>query len=368
MNTRDRRMMRYEMHKFQQPSKQELLRRVSYFGGTEEYKVYATLMSMRSDSNNELLRLLKENLLEKNYPERLRSRVIGESISEVIQFRIRFDFSKYGVSLQEKFMRCVNRCIIQTLVQSRTGEVLNDLFECLKENTTLNQELMNEFIKELLAAKWPKCAAANLHDQLAFALEWPLFIRLHELHQYAIAHHLTQPLNNQQLLTKYNSVLIHFSNVCQNLSTTNKERLKSIKLLDKYIESAWELFKYLKLASNDIQDHEFKLLVKARMKEIQLFEVYRTNLIKLVGILRKFRANIDFTLLEGQCSYLEKNGDVDAVLKLDQICRSVPFRNIDFDQYQPEIIYFTDIDAVFMTTIEKIICKNTFNDSSKIKV
>lgn len=348
-------MMRSDMM-MPQLSKQDLLRRVPYFGSTEEYQVYAKIMSMRGDAKNELLVSLTEELLSRIYPERIKSRIMGENVHEVIKFRVNFDFSAYGPNVQEKFTRCVNRCIIEALVQARSDQVLKDLFDCLKENNKLNQELMNEFVKELLAAKWPRCAAANLHEQLAFALEWPLFIQLHELHQFAVVHNLTQPLNNQTMLAKYDAVLNHFSSVCQNLSVTNKERLKSIKLVDKFIEAAFKLFKYMRLASNDLQDGEFKLLIKARMKEINEFEVYRANLSKLVAILRKFKSSVEFSRLEGQCSYLDKNGDVDAILKLEQICKSAPFRSIaSLERYEPVIVYFDDIDATFMQAIEKII-------------
>jgi hypothetical protein len=231
------------MRSFLRPeTKQDLLRRVPHFGSTEEYKVYAYLTDLRPDSGNSCLKQLKEHLINTAYPARIKSRIGIDSLNEIVTFRKKFDFTKYGTQ-EQKYLRSLKECIVQTLKESVTPLLLEDLCDCLKENTVANQELLNEIINDLLTLKWTKSTITNVHDQLAFAAEWPLFIPLHKLHCAADIMNHTQPLNNPQWLTKYNQVMNYFNDICDRLSSNNQERLKTIKLLDKNLDSTWELFK-----------------------------------------------------------------------------------------------------------------------------
>ena len=111
----------------------------------------------------------------------------------------------------------------------------------------------------------------------------------------------------------------------------------------------------MKLGSPQLPEDQYKRLISARMKEIKRFETYRRNIQDLLDILKKFKAHINFSELEIQCATLDRNGDIDATLKLNQICESAPIKNLYLDAYQPTIIFFKSVDATFMKTIELII-------------
>lgn len=128
--------------------------------------------------------------------------------------------------------------------------------------------------------------------------------------------------------------------------------------LESYYIVLYVLLRYMRLRSNDLDESEFKPLILARVKEIEKFELYRRNVRRLLAILNKFKSWIDYAQLDAQCSVLDKCSDVDLLLKLDQICRSAPIRQVvadDLSAYEPEIIYFPGVDGVFMKTIELII-------------
>lgn len=110
----------------------------------------------------------------------------------------------------------------------------------------------------------------------------------------------------------------------------------------------------MRLGSAQLPEDQYKRLITARMKEIKRFETYRRNIQDLLDILKKFKTHINFTELDAQCSTLDRNGDIDATLKLNQICESAPIKNLYLDNYQPKIIFFKSVDADFMKTIELI--------------
>ena len=67
------------------------------------------------------------------------------------------------------------------------------------------------------------------------------------------------------------------------------------------------------------------------------------------------QAGVEFKQLENQSSHLEKCDDIDITLKLNQISKSAPIKGLRLDEYDPIIIYFKDVNADFMKTIELII-------------
>lgn len=350
------------MRKYHQSSKQE---RIVHFGSTEEYKVYAELIKMKGITDNESSAISKliDELLKRIYPERIRSQLIKSGLNELVEFRKCFDFSKYGggANVQDKFISCVNTCIVDALVKASNEQLLKSLFDCLKENTSSNQQLLKEYVSKLLSAK---ILANNLHDQLNLALEWPLFIKVHELHKYALYYKLSEPLS-EIWLSKYNKVISYFISLLNELASTNEVHLRSIKLFHANLTSTCKLFSYIKgleLFSSKVESmianvDELDKLVNARMKEIEMFEVYCVNLFKFNDIMRKCKENIDFNRLERQICSLKARRNVDAILMLNEICESASFRELNLEQYEAKIVFFNDIDAEFMKTIEKIICK-----------
>lgn len=344
-------------------SKKDLLKQIEHFGSTEEYKVYAYLFKLAAESKNKsrLLRSLVADLLDHVYPNRLKSR----PIVEIIKFRTQFDFSKYGTGAQitDQLVQCVESCITESLVKTNNARVLDDLFESIAPKTRSNQKLIDKLMSDVFEATWPKCAASDLHDQLTFALQWPLLIGLSKLQARAVAENLTQPLRSSHLGDKVTAVLAHFAAICKSLMSENgvcKQRLRSIKLVHKHLESSSSMwFDYLRLGrSPGAGLDEFKRVVRARVKEIERFEVYRGNLGQLLAVLAHFRSHgVDFDGLKRECDQLDKSENVDAELDLDMICRSAPLREIVnlTNNYEPQIVYFADVDFEFMLIVEKII-------------
>jgi hypothetical protein len=139
-------------------------------------------------------------------------------------------------------LRQVNEAISQCLLKSNTSSNLDELRECLREKTPRNQEILSFYVDALLNAKWPKTSASNLHDQLAFALEWKLFIPIHVMHTNAVEKNECDVLHTHTWLNRYTELLAYYRKCVLNLKETHEEKLKTVKLLNKDLDAAGELF------------------------------------------------------------------------------------------------------------------------------
>ena len=222
--------------------KEDILRKIAHFGGDEEYKVYANLIHILPESKSDWLKKLKDDLVKKYFRNRIQMRA-NDSLREVIEFRVQFEFARFD-QFEQAFLDQVNQVIIQSLINSTNSLNLKELLECLSDKSVRqNQDLLSFYVNELLLAKWPKTTASNFHDQLVFALEWPLFVPLYEMHRQATTKSgQCQLLHSQVWFNRYVELLNYFRKCVSNLRETNEEKLKTVKLLNKNLDSACALF------------------------------------------------------------------------------------------------------------------------------
>lgn len=337
-----------------EPSPSELRRLIQYHGLSNEYEVYTHLMNLSKRASDCVLNFT-QFIVNDVYVSRLTDRLKyhNNSLVELVQFRMLFDFRKYE-SFAEKLEHQLNNLIIERLIQCKDHSNLTELCDCLKSKA--NQQLLDHYINAMLVQLWPK-SNVDVYSQLRFALQWAPFVPLCKINDLHRMSDRSLPLNpDTQWSKKYTILLDAFKTTVMNIVNAC-ETLDLVKLVSSHQPSTCSLIAYTKL---DLTSTKFKQLIRVRMKEIERFEAYRSNLSRFRKFVAKFSSLFKrFAQTWVLLDQLDAMDHVDAKLKLNEICKChLSLERLDdgiAKAYEPEVVYFNPINNEFMATIETIL-------------
>jgi hypothetical protein len=353
-----------------------LKRQIEYWGITNEFEIYSSVldrnfsrMGSKKEKNLEsIFKIQMINLFEKRISSRM-----WIDLDEVIQFRVRFDFSMLGNKTE--FEKIVDNLICKKLKE----EVANDLKQVcysLREKTEKNQNRLQYYITEFLASKWP--ATKDKFTILEFAIKWSLFIELEACQLDHVYKNYSLPLDSKWIQS-FNNVLGHFMQCVEEI-VNGSATIQIVKLFHVNLKDTYKLVEFFvsrnlsgKLPINKSNLIIFKSLIEIRMRECLEFERYRSNLKAFVQFCNNFK-QVNVKAYEKQLASLGKMENLDKETKLNSICAIKNFEHditdelikiIDekrqlekIEETKPKITYFLNINLTNMPTIDEIINLN----------
>ena len=348
-------------------------RRVEYWGVPNEFYIYSRLLApnvssaMLEDYENSIFKLFKRRIMSR----------LRVDLDEVIQFRINFDFERFGSrENKHKFQEIVDSIVCSRLIDANSSFDLKQLCESLKEKKSGNQKLLFYYVNKLLNAKWPKRTEDPTNEsqnetqykiaELEYALRWNSFLVLEEIHLEHVANNLCVPLDS----ATFENVFKNFSEIMGNIAN-GSATFQIIKVIHANLNEAnkfgqFLLSKNLPLAFcfNASNMNMFEILVKIRMKECKEFELYRANLKAFVQFCNNFK-QINVKAYAKQLNELEKRHQFDMEAKLSSVCNVLSFEHDilsskfrDVADITPKIIFFLNINVANMPVITELINLN----------
>jgi hypothetical protein len=368
-------------------------RRIEYWGITNEFEIYSKLLAERyfNETKNETGRSNFQSdytkqmmrLFEKRIDRRLKI-----DFDEVIKFRIRFNFEKFGSrSNKNDFENIVDKLVCRRLNEATTNYDLKQLCDSLKENTQLNQARLHYYVRDLLVNKWPAIKEKDnqkVNDlqfriiELEFAIKWSSFIELKTCQLDHESKNCSLPLDSKWIQS-FNNVLGHFMQCVEEI-VNGSATIQIVKLFHVNLKDTYKLVEFLvsrnlsgKLPINKSNLIIFKALIEIRMRECLEFERYRSNLKAFVQFCNNFK-QVNVKAYEKQLASLGKMENLDKETKLNSICAIKNFEHditdelikiIDekrqlekIEEIKPKITYFLNINLTNMPTIDEIINLN----------
>ncbi len=209
----------------------DVRRQIKHFGLTNETDIYRRLFGIklaRDDLSYTFYKFLAKDL----FSSRIKKRISNGYFSEVIRFRVYFQFEQnFGEELGRELKQIVDSRIIDQIVNNSDSDSQSDfttLCKQLSDRTPVNKELMNQYMDNLFGKKVPEESCSD-NAGLRFVLEWDCLPTLISIDSEMKAKGLTRPLNNPTWEKRFAQFMSLFTKTINNIADSS-ERIGLIRV------------------------------------------------------------------------------------------------------------------------------------------